>query len=135
VNAESSEGRIIDPARITQIREAAGLTRADLARECGFTLSHLCKVEKGRNRLSRQYLVILAETLERLGLVAYGAGLDAISAVDPRHATLVSIVPPDLEGALRARAVAAPDVTIEKMPPHFRRRVQVADGEHRHRRR
>ncbi|MFB4320625.1 helix-turn-helix domain-containing protein [Actinomadura sp. 21ATH] len=52
-----------EPEAVTWAREKAGLSQAQLARECGFTRSLICEIEAGTRNATPATLMKIAEAL------------------------------------------------------------------------
>lgn len=83
--------------RIRELREAAGLSLAELADACGSTPSTVAKLESGRMRLTIERVEQLAAALERDPLELLARPVHALPAADV--SLWAGEPPPELAGA------------------------------------
>lgn len=97
--------------RLRALREAAGLTQAELAAKMGFSFQQLQKYERGINRVSASRLVEFGTVLG-VPLASFFEGVEAVgtanySASDPAVSQLVAAFGRIADSDKRARALAA----------------------------
>jgi transcriptional regulator with XRE-family HTH domain len=104
------------PHALRRIREARGLTRAELARRSGFSASHVVKLERGEARLHVDDLAVFAAALdcEPADLVRPDAPAPSGGTI---HAPVLDVTELD---DIEAVAAAAPHGTVP-VPGEIRR--------------